>query len=84
MYEKEMSDINFQTYGSLTFSAPPVQTCSLVQHDASYSTGPHCGAKYWKCGVGEVELFGQEPADCGPCKLTCRDHKEILDADILI
>jgi hypothetical protein len=66
---KEMVDVKFPVYGSLYFdhSLPS----SAVRHklDQGFSMGPHCGAVYWDCHVGESRYYHNVMPNQGPCKI---------------
>ena len=70
MMMKEMADIDFGAYGSLYFTKGPVRKERRLDYNTIYCVGPHCGAKYWKSGLGESGLFRDEVPDYGPCEFT--------------
>jgi hypothetical protein len=70
MMMKEMVDLDFSAYGSLYFAKGPVRKERRLDYNTIYCVGPHCGAKYWKSGLGESGLFRDEVPDNGPCEFT--------------
>jgi hypothetical protein len=66
---KEMVDMNFSAYGSLYLNGSPLNTASKLPLNLEFSIGPHCGARYWDCNVGEARYYQKTKPNQGPCKL---------------
>lgn len=70
MMAKQFADLNFPAYGCLYFQDAPLPDGSRIPFTKDYFIGPHCAPTYWKCGVGETLLYGDDIPDCGPCELS--------------
>ncbi|EEQ33390.1 conserved hypothetical protein [Microsporum canis CBS 113480] len=66
MMAKQLADLNFPAYGCLYFQDAPLPDGSRIPFTKDYFIGPHCASTYWKCGVGETLLYGDDIPDCGP------------------
>ena len=66
---KEMVDLKFPVYGSLYFNDSPLGSASQHKLKQGFSTGPHCGAMYWNCHVGESRYYHNVAPNQGPCKI---------------
>lgn len=67
MMLKEMADIDFSTYGCIYFEEAPLADDVKVPFGNNYCIGPYCAPTYWKRGVGDVLLYGNDTPDCGLC-----------------
>jgi hypothetical protein len=65
---KEMVDVKFPAYGSLYFVDAPLNSASKQPLDQKFCIGPHCGAMYWNCNVGESRYYHNTKPNQGPCK----------------
>lgn len=65
---KEAVDLNFPTYGSLYLAGTPYLTASKVSLNQEFCIGPHCGAMYWDCNVGQHRYYHDVNPNQGPCK----------------
>lgn len=54
---KEVVDIKFTAYGSLYFADSSLDSKYRRPLNQSFSVGPHCGARYWDCNVGESRYY---------------------------
>jgi hypothetical protein len=67
---KEMSELEFPAYGSLYVSDAPFldhKERTKLGQDPRYCIGPHCGARYWDCNVGEPRYYEFAQPNRGPC-----------------
>lgn len=67
---KQMVDIEFPAYGSLYFADTSFESASKHPVDQRFSIGPHCGAIYWNCNVGESRYYHNTTPNQGPCKFS--------------
>jgi hypothetical protein len=67
---KEMVDIKFPAYGSLYFVDAPLDSGSKQTLNQRFCIGPHCGAIYWNCNVGESRYYRNTKPNQGPCKFS--------------
>ena len=67
---KEMVDIEFPAYGSLYFVDAPLDSGSKKTLNQRFCIGPHCGAIYWNCNVGESRYYHNTKPNQGPCKFS--------------
>lgn len=67
---KEMSDIEFPAYGSLYLESGCIDTTDFVPLNNGFFLGPHCGALFWDCSVGQPRFYHKSPPNHGPCE--CR------------
>lgn len=67
-YHAELTNHDFDTYGSLYPVESPLIKGVKMSHTDGYCIGPTCGAEYWKCGAGDLEVFGDNIPNTGPCK----------------
>ena len=67
---KEMVDITFPAYGSLYFTDAPLKSASKQTLNKGFCIGPHCGAIYWDCNVGESRYYHNTKPNQGPCKFS--------------
>jgi hypothetical protein len=67
---KEMVDVKFPAYGSLYFVDAPLKSASKQPLDQKFCIGPHCGAMYWNCDVGESRYYHNTKPNQGPCKFS--------------
>lgn len=65
---KDMASLDYPAYGSLYFKDAPLSDNLKVPHGNDYCVGPHCAPTYWKRGIGELELYGTDIPDSGPCE----------------
>jgi hypothetical protein len=65
---KKMVDIKFPAYGSLYSTDAPLDSSSKKNLNDSFCIGPHYGAKYWDCNVGESRSYHNAAPNHGPCK----------------
>ncbi|KAH7348627.1 kinase-like domain-containing protein [Rhexocercosporidium sp. MPI-PUGE-AT-0058] len=63
---KEMVDIKFPAYGSLYFVDAPLDSGSKQTLNKRFCIGPHCGAIYWNCNVGESRYYHNTKPNQGP------------------
>jgi hypothetical protein len=66
---KEMVSIKFPAYGSLYFDDSPLGSALRYKLKQGFSIGPHCGAMYWDCHVGESRYYHNVTPNHGPCKI---------------
>ena len=66
---KEMVDIEFPAYGSLYFADAPLEFAAKQTVGKEFLIGPHCGAIYWNCNVGESRFYHNINPNQGPCTL---------------
>jgi hypothetical protein len=66
---KEIVDLNIPAYGSLYFVGTPYLRTSKVPLNQEFCIGPHCGAMYWNCNVGQPRYYHDVKPNQGPCKL---------------
>lgn len=67
---KDMVDIKFPAYGSLYFVDAPLDSASKQPLNQRYCIGPHCGAMYWNCNIGESRYYYNIKPNQGPCKFS--------------
>jgi hypothetical protein len=65
---KELVDLDFPAYGSLYFADNPYIAAQKLPFDQEFSIGPHCGAIYWDCHVGQSKYFHDVDHNQGPCE----------------
>lgn len=77
---KEVVDMEFPAYGSLHFVDAPIESASELPLKQDICIGPHCGARYWNCNVGESRYYHNANPNRGPCKfsLVYFDTREAL------
>ncbi|KAF2806520.1 uncharacterized protein BDZ99DRAFT_501336 [Mytilinidion resinicola] len=64
---KEMAAIKFPVYGSLYMEhSLPSSASQHVLEDPRFSIGPHCGAMYWDCEIGESRYYHNTVPNRGP------------------
>lgn len=66
---KDLVDLTFPAYGSLCFANSPYLTATELPSDPAFCIGPHCGAMYWDCNVGQPRYYHNINPNQGPCKL---------------
>lgn len=71
----ELSKITFNGYGSLNYGQYLEEGLASLSHDGTRCIGPHCGSRYWKCGVDETKLYGEDRGDHGPCEQPVPKHR---------
>ena len=54
---KDVVDLKFPAYGSLYLAETPYLPPSKISLDQDFSIGPHCGAMYWNCKVGQPKYY---------------------------
>jgi len=69
---KEMVEIEFASYGSLYSANIPLESASKQTINEEFCIGPHCGAIYWDCTVGESRFYHKTHPNQGPCKFSQR------------
>jgi Phosphotransferase enzyme family len=67
---KEMVDIEFPAYGSLYFVDTPLDSAPKQTLNQAFCIGPHCGAIYWNCKVGESRYYHNTKPNQGSCKFS--------------
>ena len=67
---KEVVDMKFPAYGSLYFVDAPINSASELPLNQDFRIGPHCGARYWDCNVGESRYYHNAKPNQGPCKFS--------------
>jgi hypothetical protein len=65
---KEAVDMKVPAYGTLCFVDAPIESASKLPLNQSICIGPHCGARYWNCNVGEPRYYHNVNPNHGPCK----------------
>jgi len=72
IYEKvkEMTDIKFLAYGSLYPTNTMLDSVSKQNLNKEFCIGPHCGARYWNCNVGESRYYHKTKPNQGPCEFS--------------
>lgn len=65
---KEIVDLPFSGYGSLYFIDAPIESLFKLPLDQTVCIGPHCGAMYWNCNVGESRYYHNVNPNRGPCE----------------
>ncbi|KAF1999205.1 hypothetical protein P154DRAFT_577142 [Amniculicola lignicola CBS 123094] len=63
---KEIVDLEFPAYGSLYFANTPYITASNLALGQEFCIGPHCGAIYWDCNVGQPRYYHKSNPNQGP------------------
>ncbi|KAF2762597.1 hypothetical protein EJ05DRAFT_491012 [Pseudovirgaria hyperparasitica] len=63
---RELVDLDFQAYGSLYFADTPYIAAQKLPFDQEFAIGPHCGAIYWDCNVGQPRYFHDVHPNRGP------------------
>ncbi|KAH9862723.1 hypothetical protein J1614_010816 [Plenodomus biglobosus] len=63
---KGIVDLNFPAYGSLYFAETPYLPNSKVSLNRKFCIGPHCGAMYWNCNVGQPRYYHVVKPNQGP------------------
>lgn len=66
---KEVANLSFPAYGSLCFGDTSYLDSSKLYLDEEFCIGPHCGARYWSCSVGQPRYCHDVEPNRGPCKL---------------
>ena len=69
-YIQQISAIDFTAYGSIYFADSSFDLGSTLPIDQGFCIGPHCGAKYWDCNVGEARFYNLTKPNRGPCELS--------------
>nr|POE75562.1 altered inheritance of mitochondria protein 9, mitochondrial [Quercus suber] len=75
---KEMTDIKFPAYGSLYRKSSTVDTSRFVPLDNRFYIGPHCGAMFWNCSVGQPRYYHKSAPNQGPCEFYLAGTSSIL------
>ncbi|KAI9682060.1 MAG: hypothetical protein M1817_000114 [Caeruleum heppii] len=65
---KEVVNVDFPAYGSLYFAGTRFESASTLPWDHKFCIGPHCGTRYWDCGVGETRDYSSTKPNQGPWK----------------
>lgn len=65
---EELVDLNFPAYGSLYFTDAPCIAAQKLPFNQEFSLGPHCGAMYWDCHVGQSKYCHDVEPNQGPCE----------------
>ncbi|KAB8069206.1 kinase-like domain-containing protein [Aspergillus leporis] len=63
---KEVVDLQFPCFGSLYLADSPVSPDNKQTLDEEFCIGPHCGTRYWECGVGEDGYYHNTKPNRGP------------------
>ncbi|KAF1850599.1 uncharacterized protein K460DRAFT_391068 [Cucurbitaria berberidis CBS 394.84] len=63
---KEIVDLDFPAYGSLYFANTPYISASKLSLNQEFCIGPHCGATYWNCNVGQPRYYHKVNSNQGP------------------
>ncbi|KAH7081224.1 kinase-like domain-containing protein [Paraphoma chrysanthemicola] len=63
---KELVDLDFPAYGSLYFANTPYIATQKVPFDQDFSIGPHCGAMFWDCNIGQPRYSHDVDLNQGP------------------
>ena len=64
---KEVVDLDFHSFGSLYFLDAPLNAVSKLPFSDRFCIGPHCGARYWDCDVGQPRYYHHSKPNQGPC-----------------
>jgi hypothetical protein len=54
----------------LYFVDAPLDSASKQTLNQRFCIGPHCGAMYWNCNVGESRYYHNTKPNQGPCKFS--------------
>lgn len=65
---KEIVELQFPAYGSLYFADTPYLPPSQLVLNREFCIGPHCGAMYWNCNIGQPRYYHDVNPNQGPCK----------------
>ncbi|PYH73311.1 uncharacterized protein BO88DRAFT_440608 [Aspergillus vadensis CBS 113365] len=63
---KEVVDLQFPCFGSLHSIRSPVSPDNRRVLDGDFCIGPHCGTRYWDCGVGSSQASHYTKPNRGP------------------
>lgn len=66
---KELLDLQFPAYGSLYLADSSYIAATGLPLDHEFSIGPHCGAMYWDCNIGQPKFYHTVKPNHGPCRL---------------
>ncbi|KAJ4374798.1 hypothetical protein N0V83_001874 [Neocucurbitaria cava] len=79
---KELVDLNFPAYGSLYFANTPYVAARKLPFDQDFSIGPHCGAIYWDCNVGQARHYHSVDPNQGPWPDLAAYYNGLIDTGI--
>ena len=67
---QQIAAIDFTAYGSIYFADSSFHPASVLPLGQGFCIGPHCGARYWDCNVGESRFYNLTKPNRGPCELS--------------
>ncbi|KAH3909004.1 hypothetical protein HBH56_166810 [Parastagonospora nodorum] len=65
MNMKEVAELKFSAYGSI-YPKKAAGAISKLSLDEDHCIGPHCGPRYWDCGVGSERCYRDVSPNQGP------------------
>ncbi|KAE8357051.1 hypothetical protein BDV28DRAFT_154324 [Aspergillus coremiiformis] len=84
IYQKlrEVIDLDFPAFGSLYSLDSRLNHESRQPVEGGFCVGPHCGPRYWDCGVGERRYYHIVKANHGPWSTIDRFCDGLIDAGL--